>query len=308
MTGQQMRTRRVGSCAVIALAAWSVSACTSVGVAGGPARPASVQDTTDRVAQVTGLAGPEAVRYDPDQDVWFVANFGESGEEQRDGNGFISRVAADGAVETLRFMTGTAGAPLHMPRGMAIRGDTLFVADVDGVHAFDRRSGAHLRFVDMSAHEPGFINDLAFDGGGTLYATDTGRGRVYRLAGRSVTVGVEDPRTGPPNGIIWDASRSAFLLAPWDGEQTLRAWSPQSGAFTDIATLPGGNFDGIEVIADGILVASQVDSTLYLLDASTARALVRVPGRPADIGFDTRRNRVAVPYIALNRVDIWELP
>jgi hypothetical protein len=33
-----------------------------------------------------------------------------------------------------------------------------------------------------------------------------------------------------------------------------------------------------------------------------------VPGRPADIGVDTRRGRVAVPYIALNRVDIWALP
>jgi hypothetical protein len=32
-----------------------------------------------------------------------------------------------------------------------------------------------------------------------------------------------------------------------------------------------------------------------------------VPGRPADIGIDTRRGHVAVPYIALNRVDVWSL-
>jgi hypothetical protein len=32
-----------------------------------------------------------------------------------------------------------------------------------------------------------------------------------------------------------------------------------------------------------------------------------VAGRPADIGIDTRRQRVAVPYVALNRVDIWSL-
>lgn len=31
-------------------------------------------------------------------------------------------------------------------------------------------------------------------------------------------------------------------------------------------------------------------------------------GRPADIGLDASGNRIAVPYIALNRVDIWQLP
>jgi hypothetical protein len=31
-------------------------------------------------------------------------------------------------------------------------------------------------------------------------------------------------------------------------------------------------------------------------------------GEPADIGIDTRRQHVAVPYLDLNRVDIWRLP
>ena len=38
------------------------------------------------------------------------------------------------------------------------------------------------------------------------------------------------------------------------------------------------------------------------------RPLVRVAGRPADIGVDTKRRQVAVPYIALDRVDLWQLP
>lgn len=117
----------------------------------------AVRDSTAILFSVTGLAGPEAVRYDPDQDVYFVANFGESGREPRDANGFISRVSAeDGTVEELRFMTGTAATPLHMPRGMVIRADTLWVADVDGVHGFLRRTGRHAAFIDFTPHEPGF--------------------------------------------------------------------------------------------------------------------------------------------------------
>ena len=34
---------------------------------------------------------------------------------------------------------------------------------------------------------------------------------------------------------------------------------------------------------------------------------IKVAGRPADIAIDTKRKRIAVPYIALDRVDIWEI-
>jgi hypothetical protein len=30
--------------------------------------------------------------------------------------------------------------------------------------------------------------------------------------------------------------------------------------------------------------------------------------QPADIGIDTRRNRVAIPISALDRVELWTLP
>lgn len=73
------------------------------------------QDSTSRVAIVSGFAGPEAVRYDPDQDVYFVANFNGGGGE-RDSNGFISRVTAGGVLESLEFASGTAERPLHAPR------------------------------------------------------------------------------------------------------------------------------------------------------------------------------------------------
>src|SRR5690606_17683205 len=69
------------------------------------------QDDADRVAVVEGgLLGPEGVRYDPEQDVYFVSNF--NGEVSGDANGFISRVAAaDGTIEEVQFMVGTEEHP-----------------------------------------------------------------------------------------------------------------------------------------------------------------------------------------------------
>lgn len=259
------------------------------------------------VTTVDGLAGPEAVKYDPDQDAYLVANFGPAAEDQRDGNGFISRIGADGTVEDRAFITGSENQPLHMPRGMALQGDRLWVADVDGVHAFHRMTGEAQAFVDFRAFEPGFLNDIAIGPDGAVYVTDTGRARVYEIRDGAPAIAVEDDRTGPPNGITWDEGRSAFLLAPWGGGQVIRAWSPDDG-FEDVVTVDGGNFDGVEVLGGRVLLASQNDSSLWVVEGDRPRRAARLAGQPADIGVDPGRGHVAIPYISRNLVEIWALP
>ena len=263
-------------------------------------------DSTSRVMSIAGFAGPESVRYDPEQDVYFVSNF--NGAPAGDANGFISRVSATGEILAREFMVGTPAAPLHGPRGMFIVGDTLWSADADGLHGFDRRSGAHLAFVDFRRFAPGFLNDVARGPDGALYVTDTGKSRLYRVQGGAATLVMEDSLLGPPNGITWDAASGRFLLAPWGGNQTFRAWKPGESGLQVVATSPGGNFDGIEVVGSRVLVASQADSSLHVLENGIGRRLIRLAGRPADIGIDTRRRRVAIPFVALNRVELWALP
>lgn len=263
------------------------------------------QNSTHRVASIGGLSGPEAVRYDPDQDVYFISNF--AGEPAGDANGFITRARADGTIDSLRFMVGTPAAPLHGPRGMYITGDTLWVADADGVHLFHRRTGAHLGFIDFRSFSPGFLNDIARGPDGHIYITDTGKPRIYRIAGGTASVAVEDSAVGAPNGIAWDSASSRFLLASWSPGAPVRWWDGRSG-FGAIGAPGGGRNDGIEQWGGHWLVASQADSAINVVDSAGVRRYIRVPGAPADIGVDTHRARVAVPYVDLNRVDIWALP
>lgn len=264
------------------------------------------QDTTHVVGSATGLAGPEAVRYDPDQDLYFVANFnGEGGD--RDENGFISTLSPDGTIQELEFMTGTSDHPMHAPRGMYITGDTLWACDADGVHGFDRNSGEQVAFVDFTEFEPGFLNDIAVGPDGALYVTDTGESRLYRISGSEATV-VVDSLPHAPNGIMYDEENERLILAPWNEARTFYAWNPASSELEEVTTLDsGGNFDGIEIVEGSWVLASQVDSSLYISGDNSGVA-VKTRGLPADIGIDTQRLRVAVPYIALDRVDIWDLP
>ncbi|RFF31757.1 hypothetical protein [Wenzhouxiangella sediminis] len=66
--------------------------------------------------------------------------------------------------------------------------------------------------------------------------------------------------------------------------------------------------DGIEPWHSGLLIASQEDQAIWFVCDVEAEILIRTPGRPADIGLDESGGRIAVPYIALDRVDIWNLP
>ena len=266
-------------------------------------------DTSPPLATRQGFSGPEAVRYDPDQDIYFVGNFNGSGSAL-DNNGFISRMGPDGELAQLRFIAGgTRGVTLHAPRGMAIVGDTLWVADVDAVRGFHRRTGAPLATVDFSRDSVGFLNDVSPGPDGGLYITDTGRNRIYRISGGTFTRAFENARLGAPNGITWDAAEQRFIVVPYGGGHDIFAWKQGGTDLQNIGTSGGAKFDGVEVLSGGrILVASQGDSSLHLFSGGRGNPIIRTTGAPADIAVDTKRNRVAVPYISLDRVDIWQLP
>ena len=89
---------------------------------GARASTSTLPDTIHQVAVRDGFTLPEAVRYDPIQDIFLVANWGEGNPGSLDNNGFISRLKPNGDVDQLRFMEGTSAIPLHSPRGMTIVG------------------------------------------------------------------------------------------------------------------------------------------------------------------------------------------
>ncbi|MDZ7714678.1 MAG: hypothetical protein U5J95_00545 [Balneolaceae bacterium] len=266
-----------------------------------------VQDSTHTLLKIDGFSGPEAVRYEPNMDVWFVSNFNGGGSDE-DANGFISKVATDGHIDSLRFMTGTEQFPLHAPRGMYITGNTLWAADINGVHGFNIQTGKQTQFVDFTDFEPGFLNDIVQGADGNLYVTDTGKSQLYKIEEGTPSL-VQDSLEYAPNGITLNPDSNKLVLAPWGGNLTFLQWSTSQNSISSFITVEsGGYYDGIEFVSAGMIAASQQDSSLHLITKDRDDLVIHVPGRPADIGLDTKRMQVAVPYIALDRVDVWQLP
>jgi sugar lactone lactonase YvrE len=307
--------------------------CSAITVACGKDRPAAdstAGGTTSagsaaaaKLGETVGFNVPESVRYDAELDVYYVSNI-NGNPSLRDNNGFIARVRADStSVMTILVEGGkgrNTGMRLNAPKGMALRGDTLFVADIDMLRMFHRRSGEYLGAVSLRENSATFLNDVTIGPDG-IYVTDTGIqfdeagamthpgvNRIFKVRGTRVTEVARGDSLMNPNGIAWDASGNRFILAPFGGA-SLQTWAPGQAQPTNLVTGPGG-YDGLEVLSNGnILVSSWTDSTIHVIHGgSHMMPLVKGVSAPADLGVDTKRNVLAVPRFNDGKVEYFKIP
>ena len=274
-----------------------------------------------RLAFTDSLKQPESVKHDAEQDVFFVSNI-NGRSLGKDRNGFISRLTAEGVRDSLRWVeSGRDGVTLHAPKGMAIVGDTLWVADIDVVRGFDRKSGLPVGTIDLSKQGAVFLNDIAVGGDGAIYITDTqlrsdARGlmshprtdRIFRIGpDRVATIALQSDRLGRPNGIAWDRANDRFVVVPFDGD-TIMTFRPGDTAPSALVAAPR-QLDGVVVTDDGrLLVASQSTSSVHLLRGERLIEVLEQLPSVADIEYDEKRGRLVVPLLSHNRVEFYALP
>jgi hypothetical protein len=257
-----------------------------------------------------GFATPESVLYDPSADIYLVSNI-NGHPTAFDDNGFIARVSPDGTLQNLKWIAGESEEfTLHAPKGMALVGEVLYVADIDHVRMFHRTTGVALGSVRIEGAT--FLNDIAPNGSGGILVSDSGLNAdfspsgtdtIYMMDGAGVvstlTSGIELNR---PNGLAVNGD------AVWNvsfGGKEVRKLS-HAGVVLERFEAPAGSLDGIEVLPNGtILISSWGSQSVYrLLPDGTFEALVENVEAAADIGVDTRRNRILVPLFKNDAIHI----
>lgn len=278
--------------------------------------------TPNRVAVVDGLSQPEALSFDATNNVYFVSNSNGS-PGVKDGNGFISRITADGVMDSLHFIQGGRDSvQLDAPMGSRVEGDTLWVLDVDKLRGFDTKTGKPYVTVDLSPLKALFLNDLAIDSTGDFYITDTGiqigadgtmnhtgPDRILKVArDRSISVAATTALFSTPDGIAWDRRAKRFVLAPFAGP-SVQEWRIGDPGPKDMAK-GKGMFDGVEVETNGqILITSWNDSSVSTLEGpKLIPRIAKLSYQPADVSMDAGRSRVGIVSLVANKFELWEWP
>lgn len=275
-----------------------------------------------------GFDTPESVVHDPEADVWYVSNI-RGAPLAKDNNGYIARVSPDdGTMRRWWIEGGKNGVTLHAPKGLALFGDQLWVADIDVLRCFDRRTGSPV--AEVAIPGAAFLNDVAIAPDGVVYVTDTGLDAQFAPTGTDAiwrvgpwsppgtTAAVDPPRRlvpeplargadlGQPNGLV--ATASGVYVVSWrDGTFFLL---DRRGVRTDLAKAPAAQLDGLVRVTapDGGRPAwyatSWAGACVYRFDLTGGvQALPTRLEQPADCGFDARRRLLVVPLFGGNRLE-----
>jgi sugar lactone lactonase YvrE len=285
----------------------------SLGYANACKRPEPARQAA-AVLPDTGLRSPESALWDPAGGVYLVSNINGS-PFARDDNGFISRLDVMGRPLLWRWINGAdTNVALHAPKGMAIKGDTLFVADIDVVRMFLRTTGASVG--ERSVPGSTFLNDVAVGPDGTVYVTDSGfredsagmvpsgTDAVWRFGPGGVPEPVaRDTSLGHPNGIL--AERDGLTVVSVGSGAVYRLAA--NGRRTDLLAPPRGGLDGVVRAGDGsLLVSSWAGRAVYRLRSVVGPWTVAVDSveSPADIGWNSERGELAIPLFNANKIVI----
>lgn len=234
-----------------------------------------------------GFDMPESAIVDPTRDRIILSTI-IGNPSQADGQGNLVLLSPDGEVLNEAWTTG-----LNAPKGMAIVGDTLLVADLTQMHEIDLATGNIRRSI--TAPDAVFLNDVTSDGE-VSYISDLMTDSIWQYADGELSLWLRDPRLSHPNGVLVDGDR--LLIGSWgaglrddfttDVPGSLLSVALDSKEISIIAP-ELGNIDGIALIGDSILVSDWVTGSLIEISADGETHLLAQYGPGlADISAEGR--------------------
>ncbi|CAN7230917.1 SMP-30/gluconolactonase/LRE family protein [Mesorhizobium sp. LjNodule214] len=248
--------------------------------------------------RASGFEQPESTLFDAANKRIIVSNIvGNPGEA--DGNGYLSVLSLDGKIVTRHWTDG-----MDAPKGMAISGDKLYVADITKVRVVDLASGKLVSSIGVP--NAVFLNDMTADASGKVYVTDMLADTIYRIDGDKPELFVKDAVLASPNGVFADGNR--LIVASWGKgiKPDFSTAEPGGLLSVDLATkavtlLPGAqkfaDLDGVIAIGDGIYATAYMTGTLYRYYAGGAPEVVATfKLGSADIGTDGK-STIYVPLM-----------
>lgn len=242
----------------------------------------------------TIIAIPESVLPDLKNNILYVSLI-NGGAWAKNGNGGIGKLSMDGKNYDSTWITG-----LNAPKGMGIYKNNLYVADLSDVVLIDIATATIIyKYVfDGSSR----LNDITVDSNGIVYASASGKGRIWRIENNNSTLFLEDLKG--LNGL--KAIGSDLYIGA--GKEFLK--SDLNKKLTKIADLPQA-IDGIEPVGNGDFILTAWSGYIFYVSAGgLVETLLETHGdkiNTADIGFDPVKKVLYVPTFYGKKIIAYQL-
>jgi len=259
--------------------------------------------------ETAGFVGPESVVFDAARNEFYVSNMGTHGKEATPGDGFISRVGADGKLLELKWVTG-----FDNPKGLALVGGRLYVGDDKDLVEIDVAGGkVAQRYAPDDG--PGDFNDATADASGNVYVCSGRLGTIFRLHGGVLTAWhkLDRTKTGGLNGL--KAEQDRLLLGGWsvrdaDGKEQLGHISTVSYADQTLGRIghqPICHIDGLEPDGQGGYVVSDwlTGDVLHVSAEGQPTPIMQLVRGTADLTYLTATHLLVIPSMNENVLRAW---
>jgi len=259
--------------------------------------------------ETKGLAQPESVVEDPATGVIYVSNI-NGAVMQKDGNGFISRLTADGKMLERQWVKG-----LNSPTGLALHDRTLYAADVDQLIEINAASGEILKRYDAKGAI--FLNDVVVDGEGAVYVSDTPMNTIWRLKDGRFEPWLASDALNGPNGLLVQGNT---LIVASLGKIQSQGQKKELGSLLSVSLEDQkiskigkgdliGNLDGLQAIQPGVyLVTDWAQGALYRVDAKgKVDELIDLNQGSADLAYMPGNKLLLIPMMLDNSLAAYSL-
>ena len=267
-----------------------------------------------KTIKVEGFSAPESVT--SDGTYFYVSNVGEKLKPMdKDGDGYISRLSADGKVLERKFITG-----LNAPKGMTVLDGVLYINDIDHLKGYSVADGRQEFNLDFSVWGTSFLNGMTAIGDGKILvsATDIGSLFVVDPTSNGTVRRLEcDTDLFGPNGLSYDPETGTVYLCSFGKDHQPNGILGKGHIngdkfYFEKTCQKTGLYDGM-VYHDGeILFSDWVDfkkaGVLIRQDLETGKLstldLGEKVGGPADFYLDEKGKRIWIPMMLENKVMI----
>jgi sugar lactone lactonase YvrE len=262
------------------------------------------------IKKVEGFSHPESVVFNQNKNEYYISNMAD----REEGDGFISRVSAEGEIIELKWIDG-----LKDPKGLLIKDDKVYVTNNNELIEISIEDSKILRRIQVEGSKS--LNDITVDAVGNIFISDSGKSAIYLMPGDSPNMMIPEDKKGEiieyldstrleyVNGLF--AQKDHLYAAAWgeNNDGNFLKVDMDTREIEKISKEGIGNLDGVQPVGeDAFYISDWGTGKIHLIKKDGEITEVLTSEKSAgDIFFDVEKDQLVLPMNHQNAVWWYQL-